>query len=112
MVKATSYTPNAGDVLWLDFDPHIGQEQGGHRPALVLSPAAYSRKTGLLICCPLTTHIKAYPFEVLLPGTPKSAVLADMIKSFDWRKRQAKLKGSVSANEFAEVKDKIRAFIG
>jgi mRNA interferase MazF len=109
---ARALAPDAGDIVWLNFTPHAGHEQAGHRPALVLSPAAYNDKTGLMICCPLTTRIKSYPFEVPLAGDRPSAVLADQVKSFDWRARKAVRKGNVSAAELAEVRAKIRALIG
>lgn len=112
MVNPRSYVPNVGDIVWLDFDPQAGREQAGHRPALVLSPAAYNEKTDLMVCCPMTTRTKNYPFEVLIAGTPASAVLADQIKSLDWRKRRATRKGAVSAAELADVRAKIRALIG
>ena len=89
-----------------------GHEQAGHRPALVLSPASYNDKTSLLICCPLTTQIKNYPFEVLIAGTPQNVVLADQVKSLDWRARKAVRKGAVSFEELADVRAKIRALIG
>ena len=106
------YVPEAGDIVWLDFTPQAGHEQAGHRPALVLSPAAYNGKTSLMICCPMTTQIKNYPFEVLVSSTPASVVLADQVKSLDWRVRRAKRKGAVSAEELGEVRAKILALIG
>ena len=104
--------PGAGDIVWLNFTPQAGHEQAGQRPALVLSPAAYNGKTSLMICCPLTTQIKSYPFEVLIGGTPPNAVLADQVKSVDWRSRNARHKGRVSPDQLAEVRAKIRALIG
>ena len=109
---AGKYVPDAGDVVWLNFTPQAGREQAGHRPALVLSPAAYNGKTSLMICAPLTTQIKNYPFEVLLSGLPESVVLADQVKSLDWRMRKAIRKGKVSDDELEEVRAKIRALIG
>ena len=109
---ARALAPDAGDIVWLNFTPHAGHEQAGHRPALVLSPAAYNDKTGLMICCPLTTRIKSYPFEVPVKGDRPSVVLADQVKSLDWRSRKALRKGRVSASELAEVRAKIRALIG
>jgi mRNA interferase MazF len=106
------YVPEAGDIVWLDFTPQAGHEQAGHRPALVLSPAAYNGKTSLMICCPMTTQVKNYPFEVLVGTTPASVVLADQVKSLDWRVRRAKRKGAVSTGELAEVRAKILALIG
>ena len=108
---ARRYVPDAGDILWLNLTPQAGHEQAGHRPALELSPAAYNDKTSLMICCPLTTQIKFYPFEVLMAGNPPSAVLADQLKSLDWRVRKAVRKGAVSAGELAEVRAKIMALI-
>jgi mRNA interferase MazF len=109
---APQYVPNAGDVVWLNFTPQSGHEQAGHRPALVLTPAAYNHKTSLMICCPITTQIKNYPFEVLIAGTPPAVVLADQIKSLDWRSRKASRKGAATAEQLAEVRAKILALVG
>ena len=83
-----------------------GNSAAGHRLALVLSPAAYNGKTSLILCCPLTTQIKKYPFEVLIAGTPQNVVLADQVKSLDWRARNATRKGAVSPEELADVRAK------
>ena len=107
-----SYVPDAGDIVWLSFDPQAGHEQAGHRPAVVLSPSAYNAKTSLMICCAMTSQSKNYPFEVRIAGASPSAVLADQVKSLDWRKRGARRKGTISAAELAEVRAKIRALIG
>jgi mRNA interferase MazF len=106
------YVPDAGDIVWISFSPQAGHEQAGHRPAVVLSPAAYNAKTSLMVCCPMTTQIKGYPFEVVVAGGIPSAVLADQLKSLDWRKRRAKRKGTISPAELEEVRAKIRALIG
>jgi mRNA interferase MazF len=108
---ARRYVPDAGDIVWLNFTPQAGHEQSGHRPALVLSPAAYNDKTSLMICCPMTTQIKNYPFEVVIGGDPVSVVLADQLKSLDWRVRKARRKNVVSAEELAEVRAKVMALI-
>ena len=106
------YVPDQGDVVWLDFDPHAGHEQAGHRPAMVLSPAAYNGKTGLMLCCPMTTQIKGYPFEVLVSGRAPSAALADQVKSLDWVVRKAKKKAKATPEEMAEVRAKVLALVG
>ncbi len=111
-MRAPAYVPDAGDVVWLEFDPQAGHEQSGHRPAVVLSPASYNGRTSMIVCCPTTTRIKGYPFEVLLAGTPASVVLADQVKSQDWRARRAVRKGRVSPAELAEVRAKLRALVG
>ena len=105
-------TPKAGDVVWLEFDPQAGHEQAGHRPAVVLSPASYNGKTGLMLCCPLTTRIKGYPFEVAIAGAPASVVLAYQVKCLDWRARHATRKGRVSPAELRDVRAKLRALVG
>lgn len=109
---ARHYVPNAGDIVWLHFNPQAGHEQAGHRPAVVLSPAAYNEKTGLMLCCPMTTQLKGYPFEVVIAGNHPSAVLADQVKSLDWVVRKTVFKGKVSPLELAEVRMKAAALIG
>ena len=105
------YVPDTGDIVWLEFSPQAGHEQAGHRPALVLSPAAYN-KNGLMLCCPMTTQIKGYPFEVVIHSPKVSgAVLSDQVKSLDWRARKATCKGKVSADELDEVRGKISALL-
>jgi mRNA interferase MazF len=111
-VSGARYVPDAGDIVWLEFDPQAGHEQAGRRPALVLSPAAYNGKTGLMVCCPLTTRVKGYPFEVAVAGMPASVVLADQVKSLDWRARRATRTGRVSAGELEEVRGKLRVLVG
>ena len=68
---ARSYVPDAGDLVWLTFDPQAGHEQRGRRPALILSPRAYNAKARLALACPITSHVKGYPFEVALPDDGK-----------------------------------------
>jgi mRNA interferase MazF len=111
-VRRPAFVPDAGDVVWLEFDPQAGHEQAGHRPAVVLSPADYNGKTGLMLCCPLTTRIKGYPFEVLLASPSGGAVLSDQVKNLDWRARRASRKGKVSDLELRQVRAKLRALIG
>ena len=84
--RASRYVPDRGDAVWLAFDP-----QAGHGPALVVSPKAYNARVGLALVCPITSQVKGYPFEVVLPahGRLTGAVLADQVKSLDWRTRQA-----------------------
>lgn len=107
-----SYVPDAGDIVWLHFDPQVGHEQAGHRPALVLTPSRYNRLRGMMICCPMTSRIKRYPFEVVVTSEPASAVLADQVKSLDWKARGAVRKGTASQAVMAEVRAKLRALLG
>jgi mRNA interferase MazF len=107
-----AYVPERGEIVWLSFDPQAGHEQAGDRPALVLSPKAYNAKTGLMLCCPMTTKIKGYPFEVVLSGDTPAAALADQVKSLNWRARKARRKGAATASEVAEALAKARALLG
>lgn len=88
----SAYCPKRGDIVWLTFDPQAGHEQAGYRPALVLSPETYNRKTDLVICFPITSHEKGYPFEVLIPKGLKvsGVILSDQAKSLDWKARSSK----------------------
>lgn len=85
------YIPAQGDIVWLRFNPQAGHEEAGRRPALVISPKEYNRKVGLALFCPVTSQVKGYPFEVLLPSglAASGAVLSDQVKSLDWRVRKA-----------------------
>jgi mRNA interferase MazF len=107
-----AYVPDAGDVVWLQFDPQAGHEQAGHRPALVISPASYNTKAGLMVCCPMSTKVKGHPFEVVteIDGV-ESAVLSDQVKSLDWRIRRAKKKTSVTAEVMLHVRAKMKALL-
>ena len=109
---APAYVPDAGDIVSLQFDPQGGHEQAGHRPAVVLSPASYNGRAGMMLCCFTTTQLKGYPFEVTLAAVPRSAVLVDQVTSLDWRAWQAKRKGRVSKAELAEIRGKLSALIG
>jgi mRNA interferase MazF len=109
---ADRYVPEAGDIVWLRFTPQAGHEQAGHRPALVISPSAYNSKTSLMLCCPMTTQLKGYPFEVAMTGSRASVVLADQVKSLDWVVRKAKYKGKATPAELASVRAKIVALVG
>jgi mRNA interferase MazF len=104
--------PQAGDIVWLKFDPQAGHEQAGHRPALVMSPSSYNGKTGLMLCCPISTRIKGYPFEVLAEVDGVScAVLSDQVKSLDWKVRKARRKGVATSDVMLHTRAKIKALL-
>jgi mRNA interferase MazF len=110
LVVAT-YVPDAGDVVWLQIDPQAGHKRAGHRPALVLSPARYNDQRGMMVCCPMTSRIKNYVFEVAVTRSPPSVVLADQLKSVNWRARRAIHKGVVAAQVVEEVRAKIKSLL-
>jgi mRNA interferase MazF len=103
------YVPKRGDLVWLTFDPQAGHEQADRRPAFVLSPESYNRKTSLFLACPVTSRVKGYPFEIALPaGLPVSGViLADQIKSLDWKERKAQF----AARSTGEIVEEVLALI-
>lgn len=108
-----AYVPERGDLVWLTFNPQAGHEQAGRRPAVVLSPAAYNGKVGLAIFCPITSQVKGYPFEVALPeGLPiNGVILADQVKSLDWKVRQAERICSLPPEVTREILQKIKTLI-
>ncbi|MBC8400986.1 MAG: endoribonuclease MazF [Candidatus Marinimicrobia bacterium] len=107
------YIPDRGDIVWLNFTPQSGHEQMGKRPALVLSPKQYNSKVGLAVFCPITSHEKGYPFEVNIPEQLKinGVILADQLKSLDWRARVAKFVDRAPESVINECSLKIKALL-
>ena len=110
----SAFVPERGDVVWLTFDPKAGHEQAGRRPAVVLSPAIYNAKSGLALFVPVTSQVKGYPFEVILPEGLRvsGAVLADHIKNLDWRARKAELISRLPAEVVAQVLRRAAVLLG
>jgi len=108
-----AYVPARGDLIWLQFNPRAAHEQAGHRPAVVISPSSYNRRVGLAVCCPVTSQVKGYHFEVLLPPGlgVEGAILSDQIKSLDWRVRKVRRIGDVPADVLQETVGKIVALV-
>jgi mRNA interferase MazF len=113
-VVARGYVPETGDLIWLDFNPQAGREQAGRRPAVVLSPRAYNQKSSLAIVCPITSQVKGYPFEVLVPEglSIGGVILADHLKSLDWRVRHAEKAGRLPQDVCEEVLLRIGPLLG
>ena len=109
MVNPRAYVPQCGDVVWITLNPQAGHEQAGRRPAVVLSPRSYNGKTGLAILCPVTSQVKGYPFEVLLPEglLVSGAILSDQVKSLDWHARNAELICTLPEDTMSEVIEKL-----
>jgi len=112
-VRAT-YVPQSGDLIWLTFDPQAGREQAGRRPALVLSPGTYNAKSGLALVCPITNQAKGYPFEVTVPAAhgATGVVLADHVKSVDWKARRAEKIGRCPSEAIDEVPSRLAPLLG
>ncbi|HET9180130.1 MAG TPA: endoribonuclease MazF [Terriglobia bacterium] len=111
---ARGYVPDAGDLIWLTFDPQAGREQAGRRPALVLSPQLYNERSGLALVCPVTSRVKGYPFEVALPENMRigGVILADHLKSVDWKERRAEVVGRVPQEVLDEVLSRLSPLLG
>ena len=109
-----AWAPDVGELVWLTFDPQAGKEQAGRRPALILSPTVYNRRSGLALACPITSHTKGYPFEVVLPENlaVSGVVLADHVKSLDWQVRRAQRAGRVPEETLREVLDRLAPLLG
>ncbi len=105
--------PQRGDVVWVSLNPQAGHEQEGRRPALVLSPVEYNERVGLALMCPVTSKVKGYPFEVPLPEDLEigGVVLADQVKSLDWRVRRAEHACTVPQSVMNEVLGKLDALL-
>jgi len=113
VVSPQLYVPRRGDVVWVTLNPQAGHEQAGKRPAVVLSPWAYNERVGLAIFCPITSQEKGYPFEVKVPtGLAVSGViLADQVKSLDWRARDVERICALPARALAEVLGKLNTLL-
>jgi mRNA interferase MazF len=109
-----AFVPDAGDFVWLTFDPQAGREQSGRRPALVLSPRIYNAKSGLALACPVTNQVKGYPFEVAVPDNVRATgvILADHLKSVDWKARRAELLGRCTDEVMEEVRARLAPLLG
>jgi mRNA interferase MazF len=106
-------TPGRGDLIWISLDPRAGHEQAGRRPALVLSPVAYNGRTGLALCCPITSRVKGYPFEVALPdGLPiAGVVLVDQVRNLDWKARRFEVAAAAPLEVVAETLGKLATLL-
>jgi mRNA interferase MazF len=113
MKPGKNYVPERGDIVWLEFNPRVGHEQSGIRPALVISPGEYNEKVGLALFCPITSKEKGYPFEVKINAGDKirGVVLSDQIKSLDWRKRNAKYITGINEKVMNEVVERVLLLI-
>jgi mRNA interferase MazF len=113
-VVKRSYVPDTGDLVWLTFDPQAGHEQRGRRPAIILSPRIYNARALLAIACPITSHVKGYPFEVPLPrgGQITGVVLSDHVKNLDWHARRVVFEAKAPADVLRDVRERLRVVLG
>ena len=90
------WQPEAGDLVWTDFDPTKGREQAGRRPALVVSAKEFTAYTGLAVVCPITSRVRPFPTSVVLPaGLPVSGeILTSHVRSIDTLARRVTYAGA------------------
>lgn len=107
------YIPHRGDVVWLDFNPRVGREQSGHRPAIVISPKQFNSLSSLVFVCPITSKIKGFSFEVLLPEEMqiKGVVLIHHLRSVDWKMREIKFIEQAPTSVIDEICAKLEPLI-
>ena len=96
-----NYVPKRGDIIWMSFDPALGHEQKGRRPAIVLSNERYKNITGLAFVCPITNKQKNLVSEIPLPKEMKikGFILTNHFKGIDWTKRSISFSGEVISNK-------------
>lgn len=113
-MRSGSYIPERGDLVWLNFTPQAGHEQRGKRPALVLSPKIYNEKSSLCIVLPITSKIKGYPFEILLPhDLPiQGAILSDQVKNLDYNAREISFVAKLPDSIIEQVQKNVLALVG
>jgi mRNA interferase MazF len=113
-MKSGNYIPDRGDLVWLNFTPQAGHEQRGKRPALVLSPKIYNEKSSLCVVLPITSKIKGYPFEVLLPQGVEieGTILSDQIKNLDFVARDISFISKVPQSVLNDVQKNVLALVG
>src|ERR1700722_13610191 len=109
----TAYVPEAGDIVFIDFDPQVGHEQAKRRPALVLTDKRYNQASGLAIVCPLTSKRKPYPFALPVKvAQVEGAILVDQIKSMDWAGRDAAFYSRAETSLVGEVRQYLAVLLG
>jgi len=107
-------TAKQGDVVLIDFNPIAGNEQGGKRPALVISETYFNQHDKFIVLCPITNQVKGYGFEVEITGTRKTTgvILSNQFKSLDYRARNMKVIDHVDAKTLAAVQHNIKQILG
>lgn len=104
--------PDTDEAVWLPFGPQAVHELSAHRFALALRPSDHNDKTGLMVCCTVSTQIKRPPFEVLAEyDGVRCPVLSDRMKSLAWRVRRARKKAVLSADVLVHVRAKMKALV-
>ncbi len=112
MVK--TYIPKIGDIIYVNTNPVKGHEQGGYRPAIVISKDVFNKNTKMAIICPITSNTKDFPTHYILNETKKikGAVLCEHIRSIDFEERKVKFIEKASSSDFQNTLNLLYACIG
>ena len=108
----SSYVPDEGDIVWIQLNPTVGREQAGHRPALVVSPVRFNRRSRLMLCVPMTSRAKGYPFEVPITSDRPGVALVDQSRCVDFDERDVKRKSAATPDELEQVRELLRLLVG
>jgi mRNA interferase MazF len=107
-----AYAPDRGDIVWFNFSPHVGHEQAGVRPALVVSPISYNLRSGMMLACPITSKVKGYPFEVRIKVQKiDGVILADQVKNVDWHTRKPEFGVKAAIEAVSETQALIESLV-
>jgi mRNA interferase MazF len=116
-----AYIPKRGDLVHMNFSPSAGHEMADRHYAMVLSPLAYNRKSRMAVVCAITSRVRGWPFEVLLPaallpektgiGKVSSVVVADAVRQVDYREREMEFMAEAPRDVVEDVLDKLLAVL-
>ena len=108
----SAYVPDEGDIVWIQLSRTVGREQAGHRPALVVSPVRFNRQSRLMLCVPMTSRAKGYPFEVPIASDRPGVALVDQARCVDFDGRGVSKKSTATAAELEQVREVLRELVG
>jgi mRNA interferase MazF len=109
------YAPEAGDIIWTDFEPRTGREQGERRPAVIVSPRAFYVASRFVIVCPVTSRIRPFESSIVLPEglSVRGEVLTSHVRSIDTLNRPIGFSGHrLPAASLLELRAKLAVILG
>ena len=108
-----AYTPQQGDIVFINFDPRTGHEQKGRRPGLIISNNEHHKRSGMAMVCPITNSFSGFPMHVALDDRTNTTgeIMCEQVKSLDFSARQAEYVEFCPDDLIDEVIDLICSFI-
>lgn len=108
-------SPERGEVWLAALDPVVAGEQGGTRPVLVLSTAAFNRwPVGLVVVVPVTTRERGFAHHVPVSGgglEHTSFAMPEYVRSIVQRRLRRRL-GTAEPASVSAVADWVRRITG